>query len=211
MTGSSCLPLPTSVRSDDLTTPSYGPKPIGAFSSCGVESTLRKHQITPPQTTSRAVNIVIHPAVVMGDSLVCRLSVVQVDSLASPATLAGSDYERQEDQRGDDRDNRHAGAGACPRTTDRRAKVLHTEPDEDHDQVGRRDVLHDEFEDGREPNRCTVVDLSPSSVYAEHPREVNDLHAGHDEDEERADPEVDRTPERPALCEPERQDRADRA
>ena len=85
-----------------------GPNPIGAFSSCGVWSTFRKHQITPPQTTIRAKIIVIHPAVVMKRSSVGWLCVVQVDPLALPPRFAGADGQREQDKGSDDRDDRHA-------------------------------------------------------------------------------------------------------
>jgi hypothetical protein len=46
----------------------YGPRPTGAFSSSGVLSTFRKHQITNPHTKAREMIIVIQPPVVMGES-----------------------------------------------------------------------------------------------------------------------------------------------
>src|SRR5687768_3928621 len=140
-------------------------------------------------------------------SSVCRLSVVEINPFTFPSAFAGTNSQNQEDECRDNRDDRYARPRARPRAADRRAQILYTESDKDHDQVRRGDVLHDELEDRWELDRCSIMDLPPSPVDAEHPREVYDLHARHHEDQECTDPEVDRAPEPTALREPERQDR----
>src|SRR5687768_2716967 len=142
-------------------------------------------------------------------SSVCRLSVVEIDPFPFPPAFTGANGQYQEDECRHDRNDGYARSRACPRAADRRAQILYTESDKDHDQVRWRDVLHDELEDGWEPDRCPIMNLPPSPIDAEHPREVDDLHACHHEDQERADPEIDGAPEPAALREPERQDRAD--
>src|SRR5688572_13285043 len=95
---------------------------------------------------------------------VCWLSVVEINPFTFPSAFTGTNGQNQEDERRHDRDNCHARSRARPRAADRRAQILYTESDKDHDQVRRGDVLHDELEDRWELDRCSIMDLPPSPV-----------------------------------------------